>query len=579
VAILIAVLCTPLAHAQKSRETQKSNRTKPSGSESSLEAAARRRLIVGRLESVGERARTLDNTILKVRALAKVADALWAENSSRARILFRTAFESIENIELTAAQDQRVALAQARNGRFGPLFHLRSHVLQLIARHDQAFAKELLDAYISNKENANKPDNLSKEELAQISADVAIASARTQPERSTQLVRSLMTTKIDYSLAFLLMRIRGENPSLADSLFKEALAVAGQHGLAPAELDSLSVYVLPTEDDVFYGNDPLADAGRHAVASAFLDYVYAGSMQLGSAATFTSSSGEIDQQLAKRVYNALTRVAPLFARLQPQRAAVVNEQMRRLLGYMESDDALRVDKPARKSVDELLHDAESAVGDRRRTLGFMRASSAALADGDVDRAVAIAERIDDQYERKIQTSLVRYQTSMKLLREDKVDKAYEYAKLVEFLPQRVLLFDRLAQKFRKDKNPNRARETLEEIWAWLLKASNGPQKVDAMLTITLTMAQQDVERAFDFVQATVKTLNSTDFSFTPPDPNRISVELAISPDMLPLEPVFIALAKSDLERAYGVAETLTSPPLSLLAQATVFEQVLTPRRN
>ena len=265
-------------------------------------------------------------------------------------------------------------------------------------------------------------------------------------------------------------------------------------------------------------------------------------------------------------------------RLQPQRAAVVNEQMRKLLGFMESEDALRTNKPARKSVDDLLRDAESAVGDKRRTIAFMRASSAALADGDVDRAVAIAERIDDPYERKIQTSLVRYQTSMKLLREGEVEKAYQYAKLVEFLPQRVLLFDRLAQKFRKDKDPNRARETLEDIWNWLLKASNGPQKVDAMLTITQTMAQQDVERAFELIQSTVKTLNSTDFSFSPPDPNRISVELAISPDMLPLEPVFIALAKSDVERAYGIAETLSNP-LSLLAQATVFEQVLAPRRN
>jgi hypothetical protein len=527
---------------------------------------------------VGERAKTIDNSILKVRVLAKVADALWTENSSRARILFRTALESIEKIELTAAQDQRVALAQARNGRFGPLFHLRSHVLQLIARHDQAYAKELLDSYDNAGNEAKKANNLSKEELAQISADVAIASARTQPERSIQLVRSLLTAKIDHSLVFLLLRIRGENPNLADTLFKEALTIAGQHALVPAELESLSVYVLPTEDDLFYGNDPLADPGRHATVSGFLDYVYTGSTQLGSVAAFTSSSQEIDRQLARRVYNALTRVLPLFARLQPQRTSVVDNQMRRLLGYMESEDALRVDQPARKSVDDLLHDAESAVGDKRRTLAFMRASSAALTDGDIDRAVSIAERIDDPHERKIQTSLIRYQTSMKMLREGKVEKAYEYAKLVEFLPQRVLLFDRLAQKFRKDES-NRARETLEEIWTWLLKAPNGPQKVDAMLTITLTMSQQDVERAFELTQATVKTLNTTDFSFSPPDPNRISVELAISPDMLPLEAVFIALAKSDLERAYSVAETLSSPPMSLLAQATVFEQVLAPRRN
>jgi hypothetical protein len=71
-----------------------------------------------------------------------------------------------------------------------------------------------------------------------------------------------MTTKIDHALVFLLVRIRVENPNLADTLFKEALALAGRHGLVPAELESLSVYLLPTEDDLFYGNDPLSDAGR-----------------------------------------------------------------------------------------------------------------------------------------------------------------------------------------------------------------------------------------------------------------------------------------------------------------------------
>ena len=536
--------------------------------------------MVAQLESVGERARNLDNTILKVRVLAKVADVLWAEDSARARVLFHKAFESIDSIRLTAAQDQRVAMAQARNGRFGPLFHLRSHVLQLIARHNQALAKELLDSYnASLKNDADKLNNLNDAELAHVSDDLAVASAKTQPDHSARLVRSLLATRIDHSLVFLLLRVRRENPSLADTLFREALTIASQHGLVPAELESLAVYVLPTEEELFYGNDPLADPARRTVVSAFLDYVYTGSTQLGSATTFASSAHEIDRQLARRVHNSLSRILPLFVRLQPQRTSVINDQMRRLLGLMESEDALRADKPSRKSADELLHDAESAVGDKRRTLAFMRASSAALAEGDVDKAVAVAQRIDDLYERTIQTSLVLYQASMKLVREGKPERAYEYAKAVEFLPQRVLLFDRIAQKFQNDKDPDRARETLEDIWNWLLKAPNTPQKADAMLSINLAMAQLDVERGFDLIQSTVKTVNSTDFSFSPPDPNRISVELAISTDMLQLEPVFAVLAKSDAERAYGVAETLSNPPLSLLAQATVFEQVLAPRRN
>lgn len=578
VAIVVISLSVSFIHAQTTRQTQKPRPAK-SGSESSIETVARRRLMVAQLESVGDRARNLDNTILKVRVLAKVADVLWAEDSGRARALFRKAFEGIDGIRLTAAQDQRVAMAQARNGRFGPLFHLRSHVLQLIARHDQALAKELLDSYnASLKNDSDKLNNLSDAELAHISDDLAVASAKTQPDHTARLVRSLLATRIDHSLVFLLLRVRGENPSLADALFREALTIASQHGLVPAELESLAIYVLPTEEDLFYGNDPLADPGRRTAVSAFLDYVYTGSTQLGSATTFASSAQEIDRQLARRVHNSLSRILPLFVRLQPQRTSVINDQMRRLLGLMESEDALRADKPSRKSVDELLHDAESAVGDKRRTLAFMRASSAALADGDVDKAVAVAQRIDDLYERTIQTSLVLYQASMKLVREGKLERAYEYAKAVEFLPQRVLLFDRIAQKFQNDKDPGRAKETLEDIWNWLLKAPNTPQKADAMLSINLAMAQLDVERGFDLIQSTVKTVNTTDFSFTPPDTNRISVELAISTDMLQLEPVFAVLAKSDVERAYGVAETLSNPSLSLLAQATVFEQVLV-RRN
>src|SRR5215211_7918779 len=87
VASVVISLSVYFTHAQTTQQTQKPRRA-TSVSESSVETVARRRLMVARLESVGERAKDLDNTILKVRVLAKVADVLWAEDSSRARVLF-----------------------------------------------------------------------------------------------------------------------------------------------------------------------------------------------------------------------------------------------------------------------------------------------------------------------------------------------------------------------------------------------------------------------------------------------------------------------------------------------------------
>jgi hypothetical protein len=248
-----------------------------------------------------------------------------------------------------------------------------------------------------------------------------------------------------------------------------------------------------------------------------------------------------------------------------------------LLSFMTPQGATTATATSKETVEDLLRKAESAIGERRRTTGFMRASGAALEEGDIEKALEIAERIDDLRERKIQTSLVLYQTAMRRLREGKLEQAYTYGRRIEFLPQRVAILHRLAQKLWKDKEPDRARTTLEELWDWLEKADNTPQRAEAMLKITATMAQHDKERGFELLRSTAKAVNSTDFSFKGFDRNVVSVEVHIAPDMLDLDSSFISLAHSDPERALAIAQSLTKPELSLLAQAIVCQQVLAPR--
>ena len=242
---------------------------------------------------------------------------------------------------------------------------------------------------------------------------------------------------------------------------------------------------------------------------------------------------------------------------------------------MNPQDANKAEQPAGPTLEDLIHEAESAVGERPRTIAFMRASAMAMARGDVEKAVALAERIDDPYERKIQTSVVLYQAALKELRSGRIDQACHYAAGIEFMPQRVAVFHRVAQKLWASKEPDRARARLEEIWEWTGKNDNNPQKVDAMLKLTNTMSQHDTERGFQFLQAAIRVVNATDFSYEPPDGQRISVEVHIAPDMLDFDSVFGVLARADLERAHSAAQLLTSQEFALLADTIVWHQLST----
>ena len=72
-------------------------------------------------------------------------------------------------------------------------------------------------------------------------------------------------------------------------------------------------------------------------------------------------------------------------------------------------------------------------------------------------------------------------------------------------------------------------------------------------------------------------LRRREISPKPIDPNRLSVELQITTDMLDLDSSFAALTGKDFERSRTIAASLANPELALLAQTIVCQQVLSAR--
>lgn len=521
------------------------------------------------LENIGDRANKLEGSILKVRVIAKVADSLWQFNELHARRLFTEAFDAIDSIKLDPSKDQRMRIAVAAGGP-GPLGDLRAEVLRTVAAHDFRLAESLRESIKEPKTDASTGKGSSelseKEELAW---DVAIASAKLQPQRTAQFVRSQLRMGINEELGWALVDIRRNNQQLAQQLFSESVAAARLNLNSPENVEILAVYVLPGEAEALHGQVP--DSMRDAASREFLAYTTERLLWLSASGHPSPRGAEAQQE-----QRTLQSLVPLFERLMPDKVALVRERMDVLLSNMTTRQA-NAALSKHEDIAELLQQAESIVGSEKRDRRLVQVSMIAVRQGELEQALSIADKISDLADRSIQVSLISYQASLKLLKNGELEDAYQYARRIEFLPQRIAAFIALANKLRASKEDARARVILEEISQWTEKTDNTPQKAKALLSLAIEMAQFDGERSFALLASAIKTINSVDFSS--PQSTEPSRVLQVTLDMLDLQAVFDKVTQLNMDRALQAAQALTHREASLLAQAVVCSQILASNRG
>jgi hypothetical protein len=532
--------------------------------------AQRRQQVLWQLENVEGKARKLDDSILKVKVLAKLADTLWPYQESHARLLFAEAFQAIAFIKLDANKDQRVRMADA-SGATHPLAALRAEVLQLAAARDFKLADKLRQTVKEQPGGAavgETPAGAASEQ-EHLAWDIAIAAAKTQPERTAQFVRAQLRHRgIHEELGEALLSIRLENRQLADQLFGEALAIARANLTAPANLETLAIYVLPTEDPSHDRNPASAPAPAPGL-NHFLAYASEWLAAQSAAGQTISAEGAEPQH----EYRTLQALLPLFEQVIPDKAPLVRDRMAALSSAMSPRQADAMSAREPEDVTELLRRAEATVGSRRRDARLMQVSMLAARQGDLEQAISIAERIGEEEERAIQISLLAYQALLKALRNGEIEEAYRWTRRIEFLPQRVAASVRLANALRAKREADRARAVLEEGWESVSKASNSPLKAKALLTLAAAMTPHDPERGFTFLFSAVKTISGTDFS--PTDTTAPSRVAQVTLDTLDFGAVFSPLGRIDFDRALHAAQSLMPIEASLLAQVIVCRQALT----
>jgi hypothetical protein len=152
--VVLCVLAVSLSVFAQSREAKKPGLNYPAGDKHSKDPEAerlkreRRARAQALLISLGTDAGTFVDSSLRARIQSRIADALWKVDQDRARALFRKAWEAAELADAEGQQrverDAREQLKSAAGYVVASPPEIRTEVLRLTVRHDNALAEEFL---------------------------------------------------------------------------------------------------------------------------------------------------------------------------------------------------------------------------------------------------------------------------------------------------------------------------------------------------------------------------------------------------------------------------------------------------
>ncbi|HYN86293.1 MAG TPA: hypothetical protein VER32_13680 [Pyrinomonadaceae bacterium] len=599
-------------HPAKSGATRA---TKPAAAAADPLEEARRATAVSLVTSLADEARNFGDQVLRARVQARAADALWETDRERARAHFRRAWEAAE----TADREQGEARARQAAGRGAASSRdagsIRREVLRLAARRDGALGSEFLGFL----EGARKQE----------ATDAAGAATSNQPppqkfnpddpptamtQRLNLATQLLEDGEVERALQFadpalypvnifganFLDRLRELNAAAADERYMRLLARAASDPAADANTVSLlSTYVFTPFMYITVGPDGGAHTRRwrdnnsppSTLAPALRDAF------LRTAATVLTRPlppPDQDRSTSGRMgtYVMLTRLAPLFERHMPDRAADLRARASALL-QDTNEETRRADNPLftrgltpepsrEEQMRELLNRVDAAKTPDERDRIYFRVA-AGLIESDAPRAREYANKIEDTDLRAQLLAFVEFQSARLAIEAKKPDEALRFARSTEVTNvQRAWILTEAAKLLAKDA-PGRAIEILDEAVAESRKIdASSPDRPRALVAAATQLYALDRPRTWELMSEVVKAANAVaDFSG---EDGGLTVRVQLrgggamttsfTIENFDLAGVFASLAKEDLNRAVELARGLVGEHTRSVAMLAVARTVL-----
>lgn len=575
--VIGCTLTAPVVHRANAGENH---------AEQSAEAAAtqnQKRMFL-LLDQLLETSRGFSDQQLQIEIQTRIADLLWPRDEPRSRQLFYEAFQRVNEMKLPhlEADDSMRALVA------GIKSQLRTDILRLISRRDQAFAEKL--AKTVEPVPANKTEqpgcigcgNQYEAETQQLR--LAMSTLGSDPSRAMQLAKAGLAKGTTPMISGILQAMRRKDPALGDELFVYALSVARRHSVYLSDsFGSLFYYALPELGSVLSTRGdarPVATPANPAMISEFLDFVH-NVVEREASALQSREANVADPQFHRRIafdYFVGEQTLPYFELYKPEKTATVRARLNDILGVVPPEAARQylADFKDERMPGASLNEAKTETNAVRQQSLYQQAINQALNSRDYDQALALLPKLDEEIARSFFESRIRSQRALSTVNNGDLDVAYEYANEVPDLSARALLLAQFAQRLVDAKETQRAAKMLGEAQELFQRAENGADKARGMVELVSAAARIDTNRGFDDMRLAVEAINSAGFaphwiSFKalPGEKRKTFIQIDVGVSALRFDMGFERLARSDFDRAVQLAQMIASKEVSVLAQLAI----------
>lgn len=417
----------------------------------------------------------------RVRVLLEIADSLWVADQEQAREVFRQSFARAVEFE-DAVDDKQRKLTQGE---------LRSTVITRIAKRDPSLADTLVRS-ATTKTTTQGADAFGRlygratqrsEALVQAASQMLESDAK----KAAELASLAASEGLSQDLRLFLLKLRAKDSAAADALFEIAFQSAMMRH--PKEMiEALFIWDYAFQRNTIYlgqvawfrGTRDTQYAATLAVKKRVLAFAFDAvreNVQLSLEESETDAAVTRERNVV--LHSVAAQILPDIEKYMPDVFPVLKTNLQKLGEDLNSvgrkpptpPEPIPQSAAIDDSVNRLVERAVRAAGSQARDGLYARAVLKLYLNGEYERAIDLARKIDNSSLALTLTEPIKFDRSGELISRGELDSVADVARSIETLELRAAVLARLGYAYFVAKKPAQAGDILTEAQTVCAKAN------------------------------------------------------------------------------------------------------------
>lgn len=527
----------------------------------------------------------IQSPFTRINAQLLAGQLLWEPEEKRASKYLTDAANGIK--ELIATID---GSDPDYSQQYGRISELRFEMTRVLAQRDPEAALSFLYSTVPPPNPySNSREQASQESMMELS--IANQFIEKDPQRTVQIVRKSLKSKLSSNLLNTLRMLRRQNPELAAELANEiARKVLEEKLLKNPEAANVVIGLL--RSGVRSGREPVATNQNNYVqpkAAALLsDTQYRELLQkaLSEALSFTPPPPQTytsERDTASSLLSGLQQLGSQLDAANPGGATAVEKKLlelstQRMTVINESQFAI-----AYKPVDKALETIEKAPKDQREQL-YLQLANREASNGDIARARQLVKLVANPYQQRNALANIDQLEINHAIAKGKVDEALTLISAFRTPKERAAQIASIANQVGPGQKRANAINFLEQARALLgpsLQAQD-QEHMTALFEIARAFSRYDAKRSFEIVDPLIDQVNEIctaartleGFGADNFDNEELNLQNggSVAQAVMRMSQVLGTLAVTNFERAKADADRLRLPEVRLRAYLDIAQQ-------